>query len=195
MGFFKISSNVTPVQPTPADERTYTRRQRLKRTISAHTLTLIQTWFDILPRDEAGNVSLLLLLQRLEAVGFTNLMSQQLWNPDDRVNLDTFLDLMAKSGLIENYANVRGNYSQFNLEVPPTPAKDLDENPSPPIRYRTASVLDMLRQSVGGGIPKNGRVKVHPKPQVVSRKETPPIHTPISRFRRFTRTKVMAFMH
>jgi hypothetical protein len=186
----------TPAPPvTQSDERTYTRRQRLQRTISAHTLTLIQTWFDILPADASGKVLLSLLLQRLEALGFSELMAHHHWNPEDRVNLDSFLDLIAKSGLVENYREARGGQTPalFCGPIPNT----IDETASPPpLRYRTASVLDMLRDSVGGGIKKVGCVKVHPRPlAVISRKETPPLTVSrLDRLRRLSRGKVLGFL-
>jgi hypothetical protein len=181
--------------PSANDEKTYTRRQRLKRTISSHTLTLIQTWFDILPKDNDGKVLVTLLLQRMEDVGLHDLMTEKLWNPDDRVTLDTFLDLMAKSGLVENYRELRGNFNQFNLATPLINPDSFRDDSPPPIRYRTASVMDMLRDSVGGGVRRAGGVKVHPRQAIISRKETPPLYSEkFSRIRRVTKAKVMAFL-
>jgi hypothetical protein len=213
MGFFSsISSSSPSARIVPAviqsDERTYTRRQRLHRTISAHTLTLIQTWFHVLPVDSSGKVLLSLLLQRLEALGFSDLMTHHHWNPDDSVTLDSFLDLIAKSGLVENYRDIKSAGSGCGrfLRIPLPNETTIEEesapsSPVPPLetprpRYRTASVLDMLRDSVGGGIQKVGCVKVHPRPLVVSRKETPPLYANrgFSRLRRLSQVKVLGFL-
>ena len=133
-------SSLGKIEPISTEERTYTRRQQLTRTISSHTLTLIQTWFDILPKDEEGKVFVILLIQRMEAVGLRDLMTaEQLWNPDDRVSFETFLDLMAKSGLVENYREIRGKFHQFHLTTPVTnPNSYLEESPPQRRRYRTA---------------------------------------------------------
>jgi hypothetical protein len=192
----KLFGNTAKIKPMlNNDEKTYIRRQRLKRTISSHTLTLIQTWFHVLPKDSNGEVLVSLLLQRMEDVGLHDLMTEQLWNPDDRVNLDAFLNLMAKSGLVENYREIKGNFERFNLVTPLINQDSFRETSPPPTRYRTASVMDMLRDSVGGGVRRAGGVKVHPRQAVISRKETPPMHTgKFARLRRVTRAKVMAFL-
>ena len=184
--------------------------QKLKRTLSISTLNLFQTWFDILSINSSKKVLVSLLLQRLKDFGINeNEINENDWNLNECINFETFLDLLANSGLYEKYLNHKNqiSYNNYNyaskspispITTTPTittiPKEIMIKNKTDlndiPIKIRRESVLDLLKYVVGGGVKRVGDVKIHPKVSI-KRKDTPPHYTDrFNRLKRFTQVKI-----
>ena len=113
-------SSLGKIEPISTEERTYTRRQRLTRTISSHTLTLIQTWFDILPKDDEGKVFVVLLIQRISRFlswGISSTEKKISHSKCDGYAQGIYRRRSTKSGWGEGSSSTAGHLSQRDSAV------------------------------------------------------------------------------